>query len=359
MTVSGDPSAVEALLADAHVASSDGAALVVGKIHVQALPKLAGARGVVAVNPIEFKQTGKPLGSPDPEVGKRPTAEALNKALRGLYEDEVPYSEAPPLAGSNFEALKELALLDAKTHNFAEAWEAGYTGTGTTVGVLDGGTDFGHPDLIGTWRTWSGQTGVRAGWNGWPKAFDPFGTLQWLSAPNQIDQGLSWYVRTTAVVCKDRASKAPQSTCPVKFSTKTGPSRNFGAPTGTNQHTYQFAAGKSKSGNVRLGSHPDDHLLQLFGERPAFLVTDSTTAGVYDTIYVDVDNDYRLRRREAGHEGLAGVVSRHGRGRLYGPVRRSPLLHLGRPGGHDPAGWRRRLRCRAAIRARGDDRLDR
>ena len=208
VTVSGDPSAVEALLADAHVAKSGDVALVVGKIHAQALTKLAGARGVVSVNPIEFKQTGKPLGSPDPEVGKRPTAEALDKALRGLYEDEVPYSEAPPLAGSNFEALKDLALLDAKTHKFAEAWEAGYTGTGTTVGVLDGGTDFGHPDLIGTWQVWSGLTGVRAGWNGWPKAFDPFGTLQWLAAPSQIDQGLSWYVRTTAVTCKDHASKA-------------------------------------------------------------------------------------------------------------------------------------------------------
>ena len=164
VTVLGDPAAVEALLSDTHVASARDAALVVGKVHAQTLPKLAGARGVVAVNPIEFKQTGKPLGSPDPEVGKRPTAEALNKALRGLYADEVPYSEAPPLAGSNFEALKELALLDAKTHNFAEAWEAGYTGTGTTVGVLDGGTDFGHPDLIGPGqRGHDGRKADRAG----------------------------------------------------------------------------------------------------------------------------------------------------------------------------------------------------
>jgi len=294
VTVSGDPSAAEALLADAKVASSGGAALVLGKIHVHVLAKLAGARGVVAVNPIDFKQTGRPLGIPDPELGKRPTAAALNKALRGLYDKEVPYSEAPPLAGSNFEELKELALLDAKTHSFAEAWEAGFSGTGTTVGVLDGGTDFGHPDLIGTWQVWAGQTGGRAGWNGWPKAFDPFGVLQWLAAPAQVDQGLSWYVRTTAVTCPDWANKAPQSTCPVKFSTKTGPSRNFNAPTGTKQHTYQFPAGVSKSGNVRLGSHPDDHLLSLFGERPAFLLTDSTTAGVYDTVYVDLDNDYRF-----------------------------------------------------------------
>ena len=43
-----------------------------------------------------------------------------------------------------------------------------------------------------------------------------------------------------------------------------------------------------------MASHPDDHLLQLFGERPAFLVTDPNTAGVYDTVYVDLDDDYQF-----------------------------------------------------------------
>ncbi len=293
-TIAGDPSAALAYLDDANVAGAGGAAMVLGRIGVQALPKLAGAAGVVAVGPIEFEQSGQPLGIPDPEVGRKPTANSVDRALRGLYRNEVPYSEAPPPAGSNFEELKDLGVLDAKTHNFAEAWEAGYTGTGVTVGVLDGGTDFGHPDLLNTWQVWSGLTGSRAGWNGWPKAFDPFGTLQWLAAPSQIDQGLSWYTKTTAVTCKDWAGKAPQSSCSVKFATKTGPSRNFAAPTGTNGHTYRFPAGVTKSGNVRLGSHPDDHLLSLFGERPAFLVTDSTTAGVYDTVYVDLDNDQRF-----------------------------------------------------------------
>ena len=46
-------------------------------------------------------------------------------------------------------------VLDAKTHNFTGAWKAGYTGTGVTASVLDGGTDWGHPDLIGTWQTWT------------------------------------------------------------------------------------------------------------------------------------------------------------------------------------------------------------
>ncbi|MGH9274074.1 MAG: S8 family serine peptidase, partial [Acidimicrobiales bacterium] len=88
--------------------------------------------------------------------------------------------------------------------------------------------------------------------------------------------------------------KSPQASCSVKFATKTGPSRNFAAPAGTTTHTYRFPAGVTRSGNVRMGSHPDDHLLSLFGERPAFLVTDSTTSGLYDTVYVDLDNDQRF-----------------------------------------------------------------
>jgi hypothetical protein len=266
--------------------------LVIGTIRVQALPKLAGAKGVVAVGPLEFKQTGQPLGSKEPLY--RPSHAQLDSILKDLYKKEVPHSQAPEPAGSNFEELKELAVLDAKTHNFAAAWEEGYTGKGVTVGVLDGGTDFGHPDLLGTWQTWSGQGGVLAGWNGWPKAFDPFGVLQLLVAPSQVASGLSWYVLTDAATCKDWASKAPQANCSVKFSTPLGPSRNIAAPDAKKSHTYQFPASFTKSGNVRLGGHPDDYLLGLFGERVAFLVTDPNTAGVYDTVYVDLDHDFKF-----------------------------------------------------------------
>src|SRR5918996_3483570 len=90
VTVEGDPGPAEAYLEDPSVAHSDGAGLVVGQIAVQALPKLAGAKGVVAVGPIDFEQTGQPLGSPDPEGGKRPTSNALNRPLRGLYDQQGP-----------------------------------------------------------------------------------------------------------------------------------------------------------------------------------------------------------------------------------------------------------------------------
>jgi subtilase family protein len=286
-TVKGDSTKARALLDNARVAQSGGTGIIAGSIAVQALAKLASAPGVVSVQPVEFGKTGQPLGDPDPQLHQAPTKAEQQAAVAKIQASEVPYSEAPPPLPSNFEKLRKQNLLDAKSHNFTGAWKDGFTGTGITVGVLDGGTDFGHPDLLNTWQTWSGQTGAKAGWNGWPKAFDPYGTQQWLFAPDQIDQGLSWYVKTDGATCTPAAGE-----CSVKFATKTGPSRNFAAPSGTVEHSYDFPAAWSKSGKVRLGSHPDDHLLQLYGERPAFLLTDPHTAGVYDTIYADLDNDH-------------------------------------------------------------------
>jgi hypothetical protein len=45
----------------------------------------------------------------------------------------VPFSDAPPPRGSQFEQFKKLNVLDAKTHNFTEAWRAGFAGEGTTA----------------------------------------------------------------------------------------------------------------------------------------------------------------------------------------------------------------------------------
>jgi hypothetical protein len=148
-----------------------------------------------------------------------------------------------------------------------------------TAAVLDGGTDWGHPDLIGTWQTWSNAQAVDggdAGWNGWPKAFDPFGAIQLLLAPDQIAQGLSWYTPTQARTCTGSGQS-----CSVTFATRTGPSRNSGVPAGTASHTYSFPREWTKSGSARLGSHPDDH--SFADEKP---ITKSSPAS-----YRDMDGD--------------------------------------------------------------------
>jgi subtilisin family serine protease len=57
----------------------------------------------------------------------------------------VPFSDAPAPRGSTFEQFRKLNVLDAKTHNFTEAWNAGLTGEGTRVAVFDSGSDWSHP----------------------------------------------------------------------------------------------------------------------------------------------------------------------------------------------------------------------
>jgi hypothetical protein len=296
VTASGDLTRIKALLSDDHTAPAESGALVIGRIPVHIVPKLASLEQVVSVGLIEAKRTGRPLGDPDPTLRKRATRAQLQAIAERRQRGEVPYDKAPPLRRSHFDELKKLGVMDAKTHTFADAWKAGFAGEGSTVGVLDGGTDFGHPDLIGTYETWSGATDGRFtddGWNGWPKAFDPYGTAQLLFFPGDVTAGVSWYTPTTTATCG-----ANRHTCRVTFATRTGPARNaidFEAPSGTVSHVYKFPREWSKSGTVRLGSHPDDHLLNTYEERPAFLVVDSKTAGVYDTVYVDLDDDHSFK----------------------------------------------------------------
>jgi hypothetical protein len=296
VTATGDLSKVSALLERDRTAQARGKALVLGMISTQAVPKLASLKGVVSVGLIQLKKTGQPLGDPDPAQNRRPSIAQQRARHESMARNDVPFSKAPPLQRSHFQQLKNLDVMDAKTHNFTDAWRAGFTGAGTTVGVLDGGTDFGHPDLLGTWQTWSGATDtatVDDGWNGWPKAFDPFSTEQYLVAliggPDQVAGGLSWYTPTTAATCG-----GGRRNCRVSFAVRTGPSRNFALADGTATHTYKFPRAWTKSGTVRLGSHPDDYLLELYEERAAFLVVDSKQAGVYDTVYVDLDGDHNF-----------------------------------------------------------------
>lgn len=280
VSVAGDPTSVEDQMDNAYSTSAKGASLVVGRVDTAQLVKLASAKKVLSVRQVSFKLDGTPVGV-DEGAQRNPLSGATKKAAVAEIQegDDVPYSDAPAPKPSKFQQFKKYNVLDAKTHNFTEAWKKGYTGKGSTVAVFDSGTDWSHPDLIGA--------KVAKAENGWPAAFDPFGTLQWLADPSQIEQGLSWYTETTSADCANA-----DDTCSVDFATKTGPSRNLSNPPGTNEHTYTLPSSWSKSGTVMLGSHPDDYALDFFGERPAFVVTDPNTAGVYDTIYVDLNDDY-------------------------------------------------------------------
>ena len=287
-TVAGDPKAASAMLGNVHVATTPNkeASLVIGRAKPGQLVKLAGLPSVISIRPIELTKSGSPLSDPDPDVGD---AGPSNAALKGIFKQlkgkEVPYDKAPPLKTTNFEQLKQLALLDARTHRFAEAWQAGYTGEGSVVSVLDGGTDFGHPDMIGTWQTRPST--------GWPNALDPFDSLVLAVQPGNVDLGLTWYTKTEA---KSSFTQSVQDKkkgiVNVSFAVRRGPSRNFAAPDATATHTYSFPQGldEVRHGPPRRSSRrPPAQPVRRAGRDPR---DRSAHAGVYDTVYVDLDHDY-------------------------------------------------------------------
>jgi hypothetical protein len=95
VATSGDTAPVKALLDGDATASRKGRSLVIGRIGVQALPKLAGQKGVVSVSLIQFKKTGRPLGDPDPLLNRRPTRAQLRAANKAQAATDVPYDKAP------------------------------------------------------------------------------------------------------------------------------------------------------------------------------------------------------------------------------------------------------------------------
>ena len=78
--------------------------------------------GVISVKLVQLKQTASPLGIPEPNLNQAPSNSSLQSSMNNLRQKEVPYSAAPAPRGGNFEQLKQLGVLDAKTHKFVDAW---------------------------------------------------------------------------------------------------------------------------------------------------------------------------------------------------------------------------------------------
>ncbi len=156
-----------------------------------------------------------------------------------------------------------------KGHHVPEAWALGYTGSGINVAVMDSGIDFGHPDLQGTFAI---ETDLASPYYGWPLAFDPNSmALYLLSGQTFPSAPRSWYVNTSF---SSGADGAGDLLLPFRG------------------HTYNVLGIPSASGSYHLGLHPDGTLPYYWDEYPAVLVTDSVLPGEYDTVYVDLNDDY-------------------------------------------------------------------
>jgi hypothetical protein len=166
-------------------------------------------------------------------------------------------------------APSPMTIESGKGHHVPEAWALGFTGSGVQVAVMDSGVDFGHPDLQGTEARVSD---ISSPYYNWPIAFDPSSMAQYLLAGLTFPTSPgSWYVDTSFVSSADVSGNLSLF----------------------NGHTYNVNGVPSASGIYHLGIHPDLVLTSYwFGESPGVLVTDSVTPGVYDTVYVDLNDDY-------------------------------------------------------------------
>lgn len=160
-------------------------------------------------------------------------------------------------------------------HDSEGAWDQGYRGAGVKVAVADDSCDFGHPDLIGTHAVIDDPTSP---YDGWPQAFDPFSLLlyaydsfygtSYVQGDNSwVDRGSTWFTDTSATITEaDPEFQGASLTTP----------------------------GTSLSGTYHVGRLWDENYYYYFGlgEFPIVLVADENVAGVYDTVYVDLDADW-------------------------------------------------------------------
>lgn len=176
-------------------------------------------------------------------------------------------------------------------HGTRDAWDQGFTGEGVTVAVLDTGVDFGHPDLHDAWRV------LPAGhpYGGWPQAYDPGGVYNYMLDTNagsqtalsrQARSGIIQAHQTSAVVEREVAGTMRPTACFRPLKPAAGGTRVEG------DEACDYVVPESKSGRPRLGHHPDGAFSAVRQEFMGVLVVDAETAGVYDTVYVDLDGDH-------------------------------------------------------------------
>ncbi|MGQ9587575.1 MAG: S8 family serine peptidase [Thermoplasmata archaeon] len=162
-------------------------------------------------------------------------------------------------------------------HGAEAAWMDGWTGWGVNIAVIDDGFDMAHPDLQGQQARYSAGP-----YAGWPMAYDDYASYLW-------SYGMigGWVVDTTYT------------------------SLNYGGYVEFDGLWYDISGLRdvwgnpvsSQSGIYRLGYHPDQNLEWLWGWPSAVLLVDSVIPGLYDTVYVDVWQDFWFGNEKACRMG--------------------------------------------------------
>ena len=164
-------------------------------------------------------------------------------------------------------------------HGATDAWADGYTGDGIKIAVIDTGFDMAHPDLLGQQARYEDMASP---YYGWPIAYDDRAAYYW-----SLGMIGGWVADTTAT------------------------SADLGGYVEFDGRTWDISDLKdvwgnpvmSQSGVYHIGYHTDMNLMAVWGDFVGVLVVDSTTPGVYDTVYVDIDYDMSFNDEKACTKG--------------------------------------------------------
>jgi uncharacterized repeat protein (TIGR01451 family) len=252
-----------------------GLAVYYGVVTESGLASLRADPYVVDAARIQL-QAQAPDTRPDPDVTTRalPSLEETRARLTALRDNPPEPTERPEPTG-----WWDVA---AGGHNAVEAWDYGYTGNGVAVAVNDSGVDMAHPDFWGTEHRYHNVSGdpYYDYFEGWPVALSPISNylmafdLEFngqLTPFNTFLYGISNFADTSA--------------------TGVGATIDFDSTTYTTSGTAH-----PLNPVYHIGYHPDWSLqFYVWGNRIAVLVVDEDGDGVYETVYVDLNNNQDFR----------------------------------------------------------------